>query len=322
MTDSSLNWIGIDVAKDSLDVAWGTSGKLSRLQADNSREGIASLLKKLPLPEGARLVVEATGGYQSRLVTALLEADYRVAVVNPRQVRDFAKALGILAKTDRLDAAVLARFGQQVQPRLLEEDPAQRAELVQLVARRRQLIELRTMESNRLEHATVRLAQNSIRRLLALLEKQIDQLEDEIARLLESDDDWRAKIQLLTSTPGIAQVTAATLVAELPELGQLNRQAIAALVGVAPFNDDSGRYGGKRRIQGGRATVRRALYMAALSARQWNPVIRAFADRLAAQGKKPKLIITACMRKLLVILNALLQRKTPWNPRLCPPKNT
>ena len=311
--DASLvTWIGIDVAKDSLDVAWSTDERSYSLALANSREGLASLVKQLPPPAQVRLVVEATGGYERRLVTALLEAEYAVAVVNPRQVRDFAKALGILAKTDRIDAAVLARFGQQVQPRLLEEDPARRAELTQLVARRRQLIELRTMELNRQEQTTARAAQKSIRHVLKLLDKQVDEIEAEIARWLQSDDDWRAKIELLTTTPGVAKVTSSTLVAEVPELGRLNRQAITALVGLAPFNDDSGQHRGVRRIRGGRATVRRTLYMAALSARRCNPVIRAFAQRLAAQGKRPKVIITACMRKLLVILNALLKQNTSW----------
>jgi transposase len=308
----NVTWIGIDVAKDSIDVAWSQADKPHRLQLANSHDGFAVLIRQLPPAAQVRLVAEATGGYERRLVTALVEAGYRVAVVNPRQVRDFAKALGILAKTDRIDAAVLARFGSQVQPRLLEENPARRAELTQLVARRRQLIELRAMESNRQQQATARAAQKSIRHVLALLDKEVDQVEAEIARLLQSDDDWRAKIELLATTPGVASVTSATLVAEVPELGRLNRQAIAALVGVAPFNDDSGKYRGIRRIRGGRAAVRQVLYMAALAARRCNPVIRAFAQRLAAQGKKPKLIITACMRKLLVILNALLKQRTSW----------
>ena len=312
MTDRVLTWIGIDVAKDSLDVAWATATGTERHSVANSRSGHGSLVKQLPPHVETRVVVEATGGYERALVTALIEAGYRVAVVNPRQVRDFAKALGILAKTDRIDAAVLARFGQQVQPRVLEEDPRERAELMQLVARRRQLIDLRTMESNRQEQATARAAQKSIRHVLTLLEKEIDQLEAEIARLLASDDDWRGKIELLSTVPGVAKVTSATLVAEVPELGRFNRQAIAALVGLAPFNDDSGRHRGTRRIAGGRAAVRRVLYMAALSARRCNPVIHAFAQRLAAQGKKPKVIITACMRKLLVILNTMLKNNTPW----------
>jgi transposase len=312
MPDSLLTWIGIDVAKDSLDIAYSSVSGAQRRLVENSPAGHVSLLEKLPPQATVRVVVEATGGYERALVTALIEAGYRVAVVNPRQVRDFAKALGILAKTDRIDALVLARFGEQVQPRLLEEDPSTRAELMQLVGRRRQLIDLRTMESNRLAQSTARAAQKSIRHVLKLLEKEIDQLEAEIARLLQSDDDWRTKIELLSSVPGVAKVTSATLVAEVPELGRLNRQAIAALVGLAPFNDDSGRHRGTRRIAGGRSAVRHVLYMAALSARRCNPVIHAFAQRLAAQGKKPKVIIAACMRKLLVILNTMLKNNTPW----------
>jgi transposase len=309
---TGATWVGIDVSKDSLDVAWTSAGQTRRLSAANSPAGLATLLGQLPEAASAKIVVEATGGYERALVTALVEAGHRTAVVNPRHVRDFAKALGVLAKTDRLDAVVLARFGQQVEPRLLEEDPARRAELMQLVARRRQLIDLRTMESNRRELTTARAAAKSIRHVLSLLDKEIAQLEAEIARLLDSDDDWRAKIKLLSTTPGVAQVTSATLVAEVPELGRLNRQAIAALVGVAPFNDDSGRHRGGRRVAGGRASVRRVLYMAALSARRCNPTIRAFAQRLAAQGKRPKVILIACMRKLLVILNAMLKHNAPW----------
>ena len=312
MPQSIITWIGIDVGKDSLDVAWGEGHKSQRLSGMNSPAGRSTLVGQLPPATESRVVVEATGGYERALVTALVEAGYRVAIVNPRQVRDFAKALGVIAKTDRIDALVLARFGHQVQPRILEEDPAMREELTQLVSRRRQLIDLRTMELNRRQQVSVRQAQKSIEHVLKLLAKEIDHIEAEIARLLQSDDDWRAKIKLLSTTPGVAKVTSATLVAEVPELGRLNRQAIAALVGVAPFNDDSGRHRGTRRVKGGRASVRRVLYMAALSARRCNPVIRAFSERLAAQGKKPKVIITACMRKLLVILNTMLKNNTPW----------
>jgi transposase len=312
MPDSAIAWIGIDVAKESLDVWWAGSAAPPALSIANGPTGFAALIQALPPVASVRVVVEATGGYERALVTALIEAGYRVAVANPRQVRDFAKALGILAKTDRIDASVLARFGEQVQPRLLEEDPAQRAELMQLVARRRQLVELRTMESNRLGQATARAAQKSIRHVLKLLGKEIEQLEAEIARLVQADDDWRSKMELLTSVPGVAKVTSSTLIAEVPELGRLNRQAIASLVGLAPFNDDSGRHRGIRRIQGGRSAVRSVLYMAAIAARRWNPAIRAFSERLAAQGKKPKVVITACMRKLLVILNTMLKNNTSW----------
>lgn len=314
MDRSAVTWIGIDVAKQTLDVAWEHADQPRRLQVENTRQGLTQLLAQLPSLDQARVVVEATGGYERQLVATLLEAGYQVAVVNPRQVRDFAKALGILAKTDCIDALILARFGQRVQPRLLEENPARRTELAQLVARRRQLVDLRTMESNRLEQTTARAACKSIRQLLQTLDKQIVKIEDEITRLLESDDDWRAKIQLLSTTPGVAKITSATLVAELPELGRLNRQAISALVGVAPFNDDSGKHRGKRRVRGGRASVRHVLYMATLAARRWNPVIRAFADRLAAQGKPSKVILTACMHKLLVILNSMAHNNAPWKP--------
>lgn len=275
------------------------------------------MLAQLPPPDQARVVIEATGGYEHQLVAALLDAGYCVAVVNPRQVRDFAKALGILAKTDRIDAGVLARFGQQVQPRPLAENPPQQAELAQLVARRRQLIELRTMESNRLELTTAKLARKSISTVLATLEKQIARLDAEFARLIESNDDWRAKAQILASTPGIGPVASATLLAELPELGKLNRQQIASLAVLAPFNHDSGKLRGQRSICGGRSSVRTVLYMATVSAQRCNPVLRAFAQRLAAAGKRPKVILTACMRKLLVILNTMLKQNSPWNPAPC-----
>jgi transposase len=312
MADTLIAWVGIDVAKDTLDAYWELGEEANRRSVSNTPDGFAALIKELPAPEQARIVAEATGGYERSLVAALVEANYRVAIVNPRQVRDFAKALGILAKTDRLDAQVLARFGRQMEPRILEEDPSKRAELTQLISRRRQLIDLRTMETNRLQQASARIPQKSIQKVLKLLAKEIEQIDTEIAKLLESDDDWRAKIALLTSTPGVAKVTSATLVAELPELGRLNRQAIASLVGLAPFNDDSGRHRGTRRIAGGRAAVRHVLYMATLSARRFNPAIRAFAERLAAQGKKPKVIMIACMRKLLVILNTMIKNNTPW----------
>lgn len=313
MQDAAVTWIGIDVAKQTLDAAWEAGQQWYSFQVANSREGIAELLGRLPAPAVTRFVMEATGGYERRLVTALVEGGRRVSVVNPRQVRDFAKALGILAKTDRLDAVVLARFGQQVQPRWLEENPMKQAELAQLITRRRQLIDLRTMETNRLEQA-LGMAQKSIRQMLTALEKQIDKVETEIARLLQSHDDWQTKIKLLQTTPGIGPVTSATLVAELPELGKLNRQAIAALVGVAPFNDDSGKHRGKRAIFGGRAAVRQVLYMAALSATRTEGVIRDFAQRLLTQGKKHKVVLTACMRKLLVILNTMVKNQTCWNP--------
>ena len=237
-----------------------------------------------------------------------------MAVVNPRQVRDFAKGLGILAKTDRLDAQVIARFGQHVRPRTLAKTHEKQEELAQLVTRRRQLIELRTAENNRMETLVSKPVRKSVQQVVELLNKQIKRIEKEILALLESDDEWKDKGEIIQSTPGIGPVTVATLLAELPELGVLNRQEISALVGLAPFNRDSGPFHGKRSIWGGRASVRSALYMAALTARRCNPVIRSFAQRLEAQGKPYKVVMTACMRKLLVILNTLVKTNSPWNP--------
>ncbi|MGH7200236.1 MAG: IS110 family transposase [Planctomycetaceae bacterium] len=313
-TDSTITtFVGIDVAKDSLDVAFLPQAPPLALPYDE--QGLWRLLTRLPAPGTVSIVLEATGGYQRQLVAALLDAGHRVALVNPRQVRDFAKALGIRAKTDRIDAAVLARFAQQVQPRPLTKAPEKQAELEQLVTRRRQLVALHTAEKNRLETSTAKAVRQSIGRVLGLLQKQIDAMEKDILALIRSEDDWKDKGDLLGSVPGIGPVTIASLLAELPELGLLSRQQIAALVGLAPFNRDSGRFRGQRAVCGGRAPIRCVLYMAALTARTHNPVIRQFASRLEAAGKQFKVVITACMRKLLVILNTMLKTNTPWDPK-------
>jgi len=317
-SDSVILWVGLDISKDSVEVGVAPGATALRVQKIvNAKTGFTQLLQALPPAEQAAVVLEATGGYERAVVCALLDAGYRVAVVNPKRVRDFAKALGILAKTDRIDAAVIARFGQQAQPRWIEARSPEQTELAELVVRRRQLVELRAMESNRLKQTVNKVAKKSISRLLKMLDSQIKSLEAEITRLIQSDDDWRAKSELLQTTPGIADKTSATMLAELPELGQLNRSEIAALVGVAPFNDDSGNFQGQRRIAGGRASVRNVLYMATMSAMKANPVIKAFALRLRSNTqhpKAPKEIIVACMRKLLVILNTMLKNKAPWNP--------
>lgn len=314
-------WVGLDVSKDSLDVGSTSESPLKVKKVSNDKKGFAQLLAALPPKEQAAIVLEATGGYERAVVCFLLEAGYRVAVVNPRRVRDFAKAMGLFAKTDRLDAAIIARFGEQAKPRWTQALSAEQTELAELVVRRRQLIELRTMETNRLKQTVNKVARRSISKLLKTLDREIKDIETEITRLIESDDDWRAKSELLQSVPGVADKTSATMLAELPELGELNRAEIAALVGVAPFNDDSGQHQGQRRIAGGRASVRNILYMAAQSAMRHNPVIKAFALRLRANTehkKAPKEIIVACMRKLLVILNSMLKTKKSWNPKLCP----
>ena len=307
-------FVGIDVAKKSLDVA--TLPATSPRTFSHDVEGRRELLDNLPQPETCLVVVEATGGYERLLVADLLDAGHLVAVVNPRQVRDFAKALGILAKTDRIDAAVIARFGQQVKPRPLAEVHEKQGELDQLVTRRRQLVVLRTAEKNRFTMVHSRPVKRSLQSVIDLLNKQIKRIEKEILALVASDDQWQGKADILRSVPGVGDVTAATLIAEFPELGQINRQQAAALAGLAPFNRDSGKFQGKRTICGGRRTVRTALYMAALSAKTCNPVIRKFAERLKAEGKLPKVILTACMRKLLVILNTMLKTNTLWNPRI------
>ncbi len=305
--------VGIDIAKDSLDVHFLPEAKWASVP--NKTQGHHELLAMLPEPGTCLVVVEATGGYERQLIAELLSAKHCVSRVNPRPVRHFAIALGIMAKTDRIDARVIARFGQQVNPRTLAETHKKQAELDQLVARRRQLVDLRTAENNRQQTVSVKDVRKSIQQVVDTLNKEIKRVEKKILSLVESNDDWKAKADLLQSTPGVGQTTAAVLLSDLPELGTLNRQEIAALVGVAPFNRDSGRFQGKRSIWGGRACVRSALYMAALTARTHNPSIRAFAERLATQGKTFKVIMTACIRKLLVILNTMVKTNTHWKPQ-------
>lgn len=308
--DGYQAFVGIDMAKRTFDVCLQPDAKPCSL--DNDADGIALLLQRLPEPGTCLVVVESTGGYHRPLVAELASAGHHVAVANPRQVRDFAKGHGILAKTDRIDAAVIARFGQQVRPRIVEPAQARQAVLEQLVTRRRQLIDLRTAEKNRLETTTVPAVRRSIEAVLELLQRQVEQVDQLILEQIESDDDWNAKSQLLTSVPGVGKTTSAALLAELPELGQLNRQEIAALVGVAPFNRDSGEFRGRRMVWGGRSDVRKTLYMASFVAMRFNPKIKRFAQRLKAAGKPFKVVITPCMRKLLVILNTMVKTNTPW----------
>ncbi len=319
MTASTENapsriFVGVDVAKKSWDVHLLPVGKSMKLVADEA--GLSKLRTELATLGSCLVVMEASGGYERELAADLVAAGHEVAVVNPRQVRDFARGMGYLAKTDPLDARVLARFAEVVGPRPLQKLPEKQAELEALVTRRRQLIELRTMEKNRLGQTSLKPAQKSIAGLLDAIRKQIRDVDKAILKLIESHDDWRTTAEIARSVPGIGQVTGATLVAELPELGQLDRQAIAALVGVAPYNNDSGPHEGKRTIRGGRASVRCVLYMAALSGMRHNPMLKAFALRLRKLGKPAKVVITACMRKLLTLLNTLVRTRTPWNPLL------
>jgi transposase len=308
-TNSNVSFVGIDVSKSKFDVAILPEG--AQLTCAYDAAGIGQLLTQLPRHDCV-VVLEATGGFERRLAAELIDAGRQVAIANPRQVRDFARGIGVLAKNDRVDARVLAIYAQHVRLRPHTKPAEKQQELTALVVRRRQLLALQTAESNRWEQATIKSAAKSIRHVLDLLRKELKNLDAEIARLIADDDDWRSKSELLQSVPGVGPATSASLVAELPELGKLNRQQIASLVGLAPFSRDSGQFRGQRSIWGGRGSVRRALFMAAFNAKQFNPVIRAFAERLQRAGKRPKVILTACMRKLLVILNTMVRNHTAW----------
>lgn len=307
--------IGIDMAKGSYVVA-GLPPEAPR-KFENSPEGHQALSEHLPDAGTALIVVEATGGYERGLVGHLVGADHHVAVVNPRQVRDFAKSLNRLAKTDTIDAEVIRRFAEVVKP-IPKVFDDQQEELRELIQRRRQLVEQRTAEKNRMQTVRSQSVRKSLQRLLGALGDDIKRIEKEMFKLVSNDDEWRDKFERLKQVPGVGDQTAATIVAELPELGELNRQQISALVGVAPFNCDSGQFSGGRRVWGGRSGVRATLYMAALSAMRHNPVIKQFAHRLKSKGKPSKVVITACMRKLLVILNTIVRDQANWIDRLAP----
>ena len=308
-------YVGIDVARDRLDVSVGGEGKA--WQVGNDAAGIGALRERLVELEPMGIVLEATGGLERALVAALGAAELPVSVVNPRQVRDFARATGRLAKTDVIDAGLLARFGEALKPEVRPLPDAQTQALRGMVARRRQVVEMLTAERNRVPQATP-WVRRQLQRHIAGLRRQLAALDREVATLIQASPVWRARDNLLRSVPGIGTVTASLLVAALPELGRLNRKQIAALVGVAPHNRDSGSYRGKRSVWGGRAPVRASLYMAALVATRFNPVIKTFYARLCAAGKPKKVALTACMRKLLTILNRMLHTQSPWNPATAP----
>jgi transposase len=305
----TLMCVGIDVSKAQLDIALRPTGQ--GWQVPNEEEGITMLVARLQAVEPTLIVVEATGGMELPVTLALAAAGLPVAVVNPRHTRDFAKATGQLAKTDALDARVLAHFAEAVRPvpRPLPEAHAQ--ELSALLGRRRQLIERLTAEKNRLSAAPVGLRPR-MQAHLHWLEHALRDVDTDVARRIRTSPVWRVKDHLLQSVPGVGPVLSHTLVAQLPELGTLTRQRIAALVGVAPFNRESGPLRGKRTVWGGRAHVRTILYMGTLVAVRFNPVLKTFYARLRAAGKAAKVALTACMRKLLAILNAMLKHQTPW----------
>jgi transposase len=311
----SQPFIGIDVSKDflDLDVAVEATDRPQPQRFPNDAAGIARLTEAVHRLAPRLIVVEATGGYEVDVASALAVAGLPVAVVNPRQVRDFAKAGGRLAKNDRIDAGVLAHFGRALQPPARPLPSEQEQHLRALLERRRQLVEMITMESNRLASAPVAV-HASIREHIAWLQAKLGESDQELRQRLQDSPIWREKEEILRSVPGVGPVLSSTLLAALPELGQLSRQRIAALAGVAPFDCDSGKHRGKRIIWGGRSQVRSVLYMGTLVATRHNPVILAHYQHLLSVGKVKKVALVACMRKLLVILNAMLKNKTKWQP--------
>jgi transposase len=307
--------VGIDVSKQKLDVAVRPNGE--RVSFSNDEKGWTELAKRVAKWSPERIILEPTGGYERGIVQALAAAKLPVVVVNARQVRDFAKATGRLAKTDRIDADVLAHFGEALRPevRALPDDAHRQLEA--LVARRRQLVDMRTAEQKRKDTAPA-VVKASIAEVIAFLDAQIDDIDKDLHDLIRKTPAWREADDLLQSVPGVGPVTSTSMTALVPELGKLNRKQIAALVGVAPYNDDSGDAGRKRKTWGGRAAVRAVLYMATSVARRHNPAIRTFYDRLLANGKPPQLALVACMRKLLTTLNAIARDRRRWNPQLAP----
>ena len=310
-TTSSKVFVGIDVSKSTLDVAIEPSGEI--LQYANDPTFIESLVKKLRPLSPERIVIEATGGLEKPVVAALASAQLNVAVVNPRRTRDYARAMGHLAKTDRIDCSVLAAFAANVTTRLTPLKTGEQELMAALLTRRRQLVQMLVEEKNHLASAPIAL-QKQIKAHIAFIEKRITGCDDDIDKLITDSDLWRAKDELLQSVPGVGPVLSHTLLAALPELGTIDRKKIGTLMGLAPLNWDSGHRRGKRHIAAGRATVRSVLYMGTLTAIRVNPVIRTFYKRLIAANKPPKVAITACMHKLITILNAMLKTNSPWRP--------
>lgn len=309
MTSKEALVVGIDVSKRSLDVC--VHEQETAWQVSNDAEGIAALIARLKAGGPELIVVEATGGYELGAVVEMSAVGLPVAVVNPTRVRQFARSMGALAKTDKIDARLIAHFGSVVWPPLRAAQGEAAEHLAALVDRRRQIQDMLVAEKNRL-HTCLPSMQPSILQHIDWLSVQLKAIDEEIVRCVESDPQWHELYTLLRSVPGIGPVTAATLIADLPELGQVNRQQIAALVGVAPFNRDSGAKKGKRRIFGGRAHVRNTLYMATLVATRCNSIIKRFYERLLQSGKEKKVALVACMRKLLVILNAMVRSGQAW----------
>jgi transposase len=306
---ATSSYVGIDVSKDRLDIA--VLGERQEKQVDNTLEGIAALVQQMQVLQPELIVVEATGGYQRAVVEALFWAGLAVAVVNPARVRQFARACGLLAKTDKLDAQVLAVFGEKVQPRRYESKSEAGKQLSALLVRRRQLDEMLKAEQNRLRTISPSL-KGSVQRIIACLKAEKKALDEQIQQFVAEQEAWQEQQKILNTAPGVGKVTTATLLAELPELGKMDRKKIAALVGVAPMNSDSGKKRGYRKTKGGRGDVRSVLYMSTLVATRYNPVIQTQYQHLLKRGKLKKVALIACMRKFLTILNAMVRDQQPF----------
>jgi transposase len=308
--ENTAQWVGIDVSKATLDVYIRPMGKAMKVA--NTEISISNLVEQLKSYNLHLIVLEATGGLETELIIQLQAALLPVALINPRQVRDFAKATGKLAKTDAIDAQILAHFGEAMKPQVLAIESESARQLSELISRRRQLVEMQTAEKNRRARARGK-ALADIEAHLDYLDQRLEQINSEIEQLTQNNSQFIAKVNLLKTTPGIGQVISTTLVCDLPELGQLSAKQISRLVGVAPINHDSGQHKGKRMIHGGRGHVRASLYMGAVVAIRHNPVIKAFYERLVERGKSKKLALTACVHKILVILNAMVRDNRPWS---------
>lgn len=306
------SFVGIDVSKNTLDLRIEPAGEAMHVAYDD--QGIAQVCRRLVEALPTLIVMEATGGLETRLAGELAAKGLPVAVINPRQARDFAKATGQLAKTDKVDAAMLCAFARAIRPAVRPLKSADARELDDLVNRRHQLVEIRVQETLRLATASSKALQKSLKTHIAWLDKRITKLDHDLKDRLQTSDAWKVKDDLLRGIPGVGDVTSMTMLAKCPELGQLNRREIAKLVGVAPLADDSGKHRGKRFIWGGRADVRAVLYMATVAAMRCNPAIKPFAQRLKMAGKPAKLVIAACMRKLLTIMNTMIKTNSPWTP--------
>jgi transposase len=311
-TTATKVYAGVDVSKGRLEVFVAPTAE--RFSIPNNDSGVDELLARLEESSPALVVLEATGGFERPVAAALVASGLEVAVVNPRQARDFARATGRLAKTDRIDAQSLARFAEAVHPAPRAIPDEQARALGEILARRRQLVGMLTAEKNRLLTASTKRVKKRIEAHLLWLEKELLRTERDLEEAIEESPVWRENEELLRSVPGVGPVLAKTLLAELPELGELKNKQLAALVGVAPLNRDSGILRGRRAIWGGRSGVRAALYMGALVATRCNPDVKVFYERLIASGKAKKVALVACMRKLLLILNAMLRKRTPWRP--------